>query len=62
MEKNLLSIAFWVLLLGGLFGVIAGTYSYFTDGTPTEYGVMGIGGGAFLAWSALVAFLRSKLS
>ena len=61
MEKNILSVSFWVLFVGGLFGVIVGMYTYFSGGSPAEYGVMGIGGGAFLVWSALVAFIKSKL-
>ncbi len=61
MEKNLLSIAFWVLFLGGLFGVVTGMFFFFNGGTSVEYGVMGIGGGAFLTWSAIVVFLKSKL-
>ena len=61
-EKNFLTIAFWVLFLGGLFGSIAGTVLFATgDSEPAEYGVMGIGGGAFLVWSAVVAFLKNKL-
>jgi hypothetical protein len=62
MEKNLLPIAFWVLFLGGLFGVAMGMVGYFGGKTPAEYGVMGIGGGAFLVWSAVVALIRSKLA
>ena len=62
MEKNMLSVAFWILFIGGLFGVATGMYTYFNGGTPVEYGVMGIGGGAFLVWSALVAFIKSKIS
>lgn len=61
MEKNILSVVFWVLFLGGLFGVAVGMYSYFTGGTPAEYGIMGIGGGAFLVWSAVAALIKSKL-
>lgn len=61
MEKNLLTLAFWVLFLSGLFGVVAGMVLFLGDGTPAEYGVMGIGGGAFLVWSAAVAFVKSKL-
>ena len=62
MEKNMLSIAFWVLFVGGLFGVVVGMYTFFNGGIPTEYGTMGIGGGAFLVWSAVVALIKSKLS
>ena len=61
MEKNILTVAFWVLFVGGIFGVVVGMYSFFMGGSPGEYGVMGIGGGAFLVWSAVVAFIKSKL-
>jgi hypothetical protein len=61
MEKTLLVVAFWVLFLGGLFGVAMGMTGYFAGKTATEYGVMGIGGGAFLVWSAVVALIRSKM-
>ena len=61
-EKNLLTLAFWVLFLGGLFGAITGMVLFVTgDSYPAEYGVMGVGGGAFLVWSAVVAFLKKKL-
>ena len=61
MEKNILTLAFWVLFLGGLFGVAVGMYTYFNGGGVAEYGTMGIGGGAFLVWSAVVALIKSKL-
>ena len=61
MEKNVLAIAFWALFLGGIFGVAEGMYLFFSNSAPVQYGIMGIGGGAFLVWSALVAFIKGKL-
>ena len=58
----MLSVTFWVLFLGGLFGVAVGMYTYWSGGTPVEYAPMGIGGGAFLVWSALVVLIKSKVS
>ncbi len=47
---------------GGLFGVAESIYAFFAGHAAVEYGVMGIGGGAFLVWSAIVALIKSKLS
>ena len=62
MEKKMLSIAFWVLFLGGHFGIAAGMLAYLRGGAPFEYAPLGIGGGAFLVWSALVVLIKSKVS
>ena len=61
MEKNILTIAFRLLFLGGIFGIAEGMYLFFSNSAPVQYGIMGIGGGAFLVWSALVAFIKGKL-
>lgn len=58
MDKNILSILTWLFFLGGLFGMVMGFGKYFGGGTPTEYGVMGIGGGLWLLSSAIVIFIR----
>lgn len=60
MDKILLNILMWVLLLGGLFGGAVGMVKFFSGGTPIEYGVMGIGGGFWLLSSAIVIFVRRK--
>ena len=62
MEKKLLSLAFWLLFLGGIFGMVMGMSLFLEGKSPAEYGVMGIGGGAFLVWSAIVVFIKSKLT
>lgn len=61
MEKGILAVIVWALFIGGLFGGAAGMFKFFTGGAPTEYGVMGIGGGFWLISSALAGFLRRKL-
>ncbi len=61
MEKGVLAVIIWALFIGGLFGGAAGMFKFLTGGTPLEYGVMGIGGGFWLACSALAGFLRRKL-
>ncbi len=61
MERLLLSIAMWFLFVGGLFGGVVGMIKFFTGGTPTEYGVMGIGGGFWLLAFAVVIFIRGKI-
>lgn len=60
MEKNIPMIAMWVLFVGGLFGFIMGMFAFLNGKSPVEYGVMGIGGGAYLFWSGVIAFLKNK--
>ncbi len=61
MDKWLLSIAIWVLFVGGLFGGVVGMIKFFAGATPIEIGVMGIGGGFWLLASAIVIFIRGKI-
>jgi len=60
MERNILSILTWLFFLGGLFGMAMGFVKFFGNGTPLEYGVMGIGGGFWLLSSAIVIFIRRR--
>lgn len=62
MERTILTISFWLLFLGGLFGGVMGMVRFFAGGTPAEYGVMGIGGGFWLLSSAIVIFVRSRIT
>jgi hypothetical protein len=61
MDKTLLGVLIWVLLLGGLVGFAMALLKLFGGGTPVEYGVLGIGGGFWLLSSAVSIFIRSKL-
>ena len=60
MEKNIMKVSMWILFLGGLFGFAMGMKAYTGGQSPAEYGVMGIGGGAYLFWSAIVAYLTHR--
>ncbi len=61
MEKTVLSISAWVLFLGGLFGFAMGMVAFLGGKSPAEYGVMGIGGGAYLVGSAAVMFIKNRM-
>jgi hypothetical protein len=52
----------WLLFLGGLVGMAFGLIKFFSDGSPAEYGVMGIGGGFYLRGSAIVIQIRQRAS
>jgi hypothetical protein len=60
MDKTILSILTWLFFFGGLFGMTMGFVKFFVNGTPAEYGVMGIGGGFWLLSSAIVIFIRRR--
>lgn len=60
-HKFLLSIGVWVLWVVGVICIVIGMALFMTGKTPVEYAVHGLGGGAFVALSAVVAFLRRKL-
>ncbi len=61
-EKIALTVAFWLLFLGGALGIVVGMIWFFTSARPfAEYAIAGLGGAATLTASAVVAFLRSKL-
>lgn len=61
MDKAMLNISGWLLFLGGIFGLAMGMWKVFTGGTPLEYGVLGIGGGAYLLASAIVCYIYAKI-
>lgn len=60
MDRTILSILTWLFFLGGLFGMGMGFVKFFGNGTPAEYGVMGIGGGFWLLSSAIVIFIGRR--
>ena len=60
MDKTILRILTWIFFLGGLFGMVMGFAKFFGNGTPAEYGVMGIGGGFWLLSSAIVIFILKR--
>lgn len=60
MDKTILTILVWLFFLGGLFGMVMGFVKFFGNGTPAEYGVMGLGGGFWLLSSAVVIFIRKR--
>jgi len=62
MDRTLLNILVWLLFVGGLFGMVMGLVKFFGGGTPAEYGVMGIGGGLWLLSSAIVIFIRDRVT
>jgi hypothetical protein len=62
MDRNLLGLLVWLLFLGGLFGMVVGILKFFGSGSPAEYGVMGIGGGFYLLASAIVIYIRRRVS
>jgi hypothetical protein len=61
MDKILLNVAGLLLFLGGIFGMAMGIWKFFGGGTPAEYGVMGLGGGAYLLASAIVCYIYAKI-
>jgi len=60
-HKTLLNIMIWLFFLGGLFGFVMGMSKFLREGTPAEYGVMGIGGGFWLLCSAITIYIRDRL-
>jgi hypothetical protein len=60
MDKTILNILTWLFFVGGLFGMVMGFAKYFGGGTPSEYGVMGLGGGFWLLSSAIVIFIQKR--
>lgn len=62
MHKSILDLLVWVLLLGGLIGLVMALIKLFGGGTPEEYGVLGIGGGFWLLSCAISIYIRSKLA
>ena len=61
MQKTLLSIIIWLFFLGGLFGFVMGVTKFFSGGSATEYGVLGIGGGLWLLSAAISIFIQGRL-
>jgi hypothetical protein len=62
MDKSLLGSLVWLLFLGGLFGMVVGIMKFFGGGAPTEYGIMGIGGGFYLLSAAIVIYIRDRIA
>lgn len=60
-HKFLLSIGVWVLWVVGVLCIIIGMALFMIGKTPLEFGIHGLGGGAFVTLSAVVAWLRRKL-
>ena len=60
MEKFILNSLTWIFFLGGLFGMIMGFVKFFSSSSPSEYGVMGIGGGFWLLSAAIVIYIRRQ--
>ncbi len=60
MEKFILNILIWIFFLGGLFGMIMGFIKVFSNGSPSEYGVMGCVGGLWLLSAAIVIYIRRQ--
>jgi len=61
MHKTVVDVSVWVLFLGGLVGFVMALLRLFGGGTPIEYGVLGIGGGMWLLFSAIAVLIRSKV-
>jgi hypothetical protein len=59
MHKTLLNVMIWLLFAGGVVGFAMALLKLFGGAPPSEYGVLGIGGGFWLLASA-VAILISK--
>ena len=62
MDKKLLGLMVWLFFLGGLFGLVMGLAMFFRGGAPSQYGVMGIGGGFWLLSSAITIYIKEHVS
>lgn len=63
MEKNLLMVFAWLLLLGGLLLMLTWVLAVvFGDRLPIEIGVAVIGGGLYLLASAIVLYIRKQVA
>ena len=62
MDKIVLNTTGLLLFLGGIFGMAMGIWKFLGGGTPAEYGVMGLGGGAYLLASAIVCYIYAKIA
>lgn len=62
MDMKLLGVMVWLFFLGGLFGLVMGLSLFFSGGAPSQYGVMGIGGGFWLLSSAITIYIKGKLT
>lgn len=62
MDKTLLTVITWVFFLGGMFGFAMALIAVFSGGTPSQYGVLGIGGGFWLLSSAVTIFIHNRVS
>ena len=61
MDKIVLNVTGWLLFLGGVFGMAMGIWKLLGVRPPAEYGVMGLGGGAYLLASAIVCYIYAKI-
>lgn len=62
MNKTLLDVMIWVLFLGGMVGFAMALMKLFGGASPTEYGVLGIGGGFWLLSSAVSILISKKIA
>ena len=60
MARNVPGIMQWVPLLGGLFGLGASLLALFNGSDPVVYGVLGIGVGLWLLFSAITIHIREQ--
>jgi hypothetical protein len=60
MDKMLLNVMTWMLFAGGLVGFGMALLKPFGGASPSEYGVLGIGGGFWLLASAVTILISRK--
>ena len=61
MEKFILNFLTWIFIFGGLYAFAVGFAKSIGNGTPAEYGVMGIGGGFWLLSASITIYIRKKI-
>ena len=62
MQRSLLDGIVWILFAGGIVGFAMALDKLFHNGTPAEYGVLGIGGGFWLISCAVAILIRNRLA
>jgi len=60
MHKMLLNVMTWMLFAGGVVGFAMALLKLFGGAAPSEYGVLGIGGGFWLLASAVTILIQKK--
>jgi hypothetical protein len=60
MNRTLLNVMVWLLFLGGVVGFGMALLRLFGGASPSEYGVLGIGGGFWFLASAVTIFISEK--